>query len=301
MGSCNSSPEITYQVKDNCPARMFRRVPNDRLFVSEPNPEMFGNPKNPREGTEERARWADDGKPVSNWLRSRFHFSFAEYRSGSNNNFSHLRVMNDDLVQGARGFGTHPHSNTEICTFVVDGELTHQDSMGTAETLTRGAVQFMSAGRGVRHSEHNLNAAKSLRFIQMWINTRERNTDPKYGSHSSSREDRSNKLLHLVGDQRTGDGCVQINQDANIFVTELDEGESVAFMIGAGRCAYALSIEARGFLRLQSSASVVELERHDAAEIIGPVDLVLENGPGLFLMVEMPTPLDGVLPGRTDL
>ena len=80
-----------------------------------------------------------------------------------------LRVLNDDLVQPARGFGTHPHRDMEICTYVVEGSLSHQDSMGTEETLGRGSIQFMTAGTGVRHSEHNLATDKPLRFIQMWI------------------------------------------------------------------------------------------------------------------------------------
>lgn len=83
----------------------------------------------------------------ANWLKSRFHFSFAEYNNPRNQNFGVLRVMNDDLVQPNRGFGAHPHRDMEICTYVVDGKLTHQDSMGTKETLQRGAIQFMVGPR----------------------------------------------------------------------------------------------------------------------------------------------------------
>lgn len=111
-------------------------VEGDTLFVSEPNPAWFGNPKN----LKQHAHWTN-----SNWLKSRFHFSFAEYHDQNRSRFGVLRVMNDDLVQPDRGFGTHPHANMEICTYVVSGELTHQDSMGTEETLQRGAIQFMTA------------------------------------------------------------------------------------------------------------------------------------------------------------
>lgn len=96
--------------------------------------------------------------------------------------FGVLRVMNDDLVQPKRGFGTHPHRDMEICTYIVEGELTHQDSMGTKETLGRGSVQFMTAGRGVQHSEHNLHPSAPLRFIQIWIMTRQNGLPPNYGS-----------------------------------------------------------------------------------------------------------------------
>jgi len=110
-------------------------VPNSSLFVSEPDPSWFGNPGNPMND----AKWTN-----SNWLKSRFHFSFAEYSSRHNQDFGVLRVMNDDLVQPNRGFGTHPHSDMEIITYIVEGELTHKDSMGTEETLGRGSIQFMT-------------------------------------------------------------------------------------------------------------------------------------------------------------
>merc|ERR1712159_863460 len=100
----------------------------------------------------------------------------------SRSNFGVLRVMNDDLVQPARGFGTHPHRDMEIVTFVVRGSLSHQDSMGTQETLGRGSIQFMTAGRGVQHSEHNLHKSQDLRFIQMWLVPRSRGLQPSYGS-----------------------------------------------------------------------------------------------------------------------
>jgi len=103
-------------------------------MIIEPNPSWFGNsanePSNPT--------WTNQ-----NWLKSRFHFSFAEYSNAHNMGFGILRVMNDDLVQPSRGFGTHPHRDMEICTYIVEGKLTHKDSMGTQESLGRGGVQFM--------------------------------------------------------------------------------------------------------------------------------------------------------------
>lgn len=92
---------------------------------------------------------------------------FAEYNNPRNANYGVLRVMNDDLVQPSRGFGTHPHREMEIVTYIVEGELTHKDSMGTEETLHRGSIQFMTAGTGVSHSEHNRHPSKPLRFIQV--------------------------------------------------------------------------------------------------------------------------------------
>ena len=110
------------------PPPQMRKVPHAKLFVSEPPPEWFGNPENPSSGA--APGWNND-----NWLKSRFHFSFAEYSNGGNDDYGVLRVMNDDLVQPGRGFGTHGHANMEICTYIVEGSLTHKDSMGTSETL----------------------------------------------------------------------------------------------------------------------------------------------------------------------
>ena len=156
----------------------------NKLGKSEPPPEWFGNNDNPTSNK----YWTN-----KNWLKSRFHFSFAEYNNHLNQNFGVLRVMNDDLVQPSRGFGSHPHRNAEICTYVVEGELTHKDSMGTKETITRGAIQFMTAGSGIVHSEHNLHEEKPLRFIQMWITPKRDNLKPNYGSFSGDLTHRLNK------------------------------------------------------------------------------------------------------------
>eukprot|EP00439_Symbiodinium_sp_Y106_P058018 s1525_g8.t1 len=184
-------------------------VPQHRLFTSEPRPELFGNPGNPIPGTPESHDWSQ-----KNWLKSRFHFSFAEYGHGPNN-FGVLRVMNDDLVQPLRGFGPHSHRDMEIVTFIAEGFLTHKDSTGVEETLGRGSIQFMTAGTGVVHSEHNL-YEQPLRFIQCWILPRVRGTVPNYGSMpgETSGRQRQNRWFHAVGDDlKGGEFPVKINQD----------------------------------------------------------------------------------------
>jgi quercetin 2,3-dioxygenase len=206
--------------------------------------------------------------------------------------------MNDDLVQPNRGFGEHPHRDVEICTYIVEGALTHKDSMGTDETLTRGAVQFMTAGRGVYHSEHNLHPTQPLRFIQIWINTRQRGLKPNYGSFPGDDPSlRWNQWQHLVSDVIPSTSTsssttlasfappIQINQDANIYVTELEIGHTVDFQLAEGRAGYLLCME--GDISVQQGgggsgsgdpSTAVEstlitnefLQRHDAAEIYGP-------------------------------
>jgi quercetin 2,3-dioxygenase len=231
------------------------KVPSSKLFISEPNPSWFGNEGNPGYNP----HWTE-----SNWLKSRFHFSFAEYNNRQNSNFGCIRVVNDDLVQPSRGFGTHPHANQEIVTYIVEGKLTHQDSMGTKESLGRGSVQFMTAGTGVRHSEHNLSDDKPLRFIQTWIIPSRNNLPPNYGSSVGDETMRWNKWQHLVTsvDNKEAKATVQINQDCNAYSSELDElGKTITIPLSDGRMAYIIALE--GSVRVGD----VVLERHDAAEI----------------------------------
>lgn len=230
-------------------------VSQDSLYVSEPNPMWFGNGPN----ASKDPSWTN-----ANWLKSRFHFSFAEYRNFDNLDYGCLRVMNDDLVQPHRGFGSHPHSNAEIVTYIVDGELTHQDSMGTKETLGRGSIQFMTAGAGVEHSEFN-HGDKPLRFIQTWIKPAAHNLTPNYGSYRGDPNLRQNQLHHLVSDTRKSDvkAPVAVVQDVDAFATELEQDKSVTLDLAKGRQAYLLCIE--GGVTVNGKS----LSRHDACEITG--------------------------------
>ncbi len=117
------------------------------------------------------------------WLESRFHFSFAEYKNPKNINFGVLRVLNDDIIHPVSGFDMHPHSNMEIISYIVDGEITHKDSMGNNETLKRGEVQYLSAGDGIYHSEHNMHQSDDLRLLQIWIIPPKAGLPRLYGSH----------------------------------------------------------------------------------------------------------------------
>jgi len=254
------------------------KVPQEQLFVSEPNPRMFGNGAN----TPTKAGWNNE-----NWLKSRFHFNFAEHHEGPSN-FGVLRVMNDDLVQPARGFGAHPHRDMEIITFVVNGSLTHKDTMGTQETLQRGSIQFMTAGTGVTHSEQNLDDKKPLRFIQSWVLPRSRGLPPNYGSmvgDEAADAQRRNQWAHLVSDVRSSSRSqVQINQDCNVFVTELDpQTTSPPLEIAVGRQAYMLAVEG------SFSVGDIDFACHDAARVCGGQELELNAGDNgaMALLFEM--------------
>ncbi|MGL4819956.1 MAG: pirin family protein, partial [Bacilli bacterium] len=134
------------------------------------------------------------GKSDLGWLKSTFHFSFANYFNPDNMNFGVLRVLNDDLVAPKTGFDTHPHQNMEIVTYVVDGELSHADSMGNERKLGRGDVQYMSAGTGVYHSEHN-RGTEIARFLQLWILPRNKGNVPNYGDVTYEWALRTNQWL----------------------------------------------------------------------------------------------------------
>jgi len=234
-------------------------IPNDKLYTSEPNPRYFGNPINPG---------FDPAWTNTNWLKSRFHFNFAEYYSENNPPFGVIRVMNDDLVQPKRGFGEHPHRDMEIVTYIVHGKLTHKDSTGSVETLGRGSIQFMTAGKGIRHSEFN-HGDEPLRFVQVWINPRRSGLDANYGSYDASSADfesTKNSLQHLTSDVTNAavKTPVELNQDVDCYAAELEDGKSLSIDVPKGRQAYLLCIE--GSLELNGLKT---LEKFDAAEIVG--------------------------------
>jgi quercetin 2,3-dioxygenase len=215
------------------------------------------------------------------WLESRFHFSFAEYRNPNNINFGVLRVLNDDIIHANSGFDTHPHSNMEIISYVVNGEITHKDSMGNSETLKRSDVQYLSAGDGIYHSEHNKHKTKDLRLLQIWIVPPKSGLPRLYGSKRYEENDRKNKLLNIVSGQN-GTSDIKIYQDVNIYVSELDINKTLNFDIKKDRQIYFVQIEG------SSNINGVTLGNGDAMEIIDidKLDIkALENSH--FLFIEM--------------
>lgn len=184
------------------------------------------------------------GRGKHGWLDSHFHFSFAEYYNPENVQFGVLRVVNDDIVQPGTGFDTHPHKNMEILSYVVDGELTHADSMHNKETLTRGQVQYMSAGTGVLHSEHNL-GEEPLRFLQIWIFPDKNGYEPAYGDYRFNWADRENQWLPVATgfDNAASTAPIHIHADINMYASYLSKGETIDFKVGAGRQAYLVLVE----------------------------------------------------------
>lgn len=262
----------------NVMIRSLQKIPAASLYLSRPDPRMFGNGANENSNP----KWTD-----RNWLASRFHFNFAEFHGGRSS-FGVLRVLNDDLVQPKRGFGTHGHRDFEIITLVVHGKLTHQDSIShRPESLGRASVQFMSAGSGVQHSEQNL-GGEPTRFIQSWVVPRSRGGQPVYGGLADSKErqaKRTNAFEHLVGDSKATDhnAPVRINQDCNYFLAEVDPNASASLEIGPKRQAYILQIEGSSMV-----SSDVSLDEGDAATVSGAVELKFQaSAKSLILVIEM--------------
>ena len=181
------------------------------------------------------------GRSDLGWLQSIFHFSFAEYYNPENMNFGKLRVINDDLVKSQTGFEMHPHRDMEIISYVVNGELTHGDSMKNKQSISRGHVQYMSAGTGIMHSEHNY-GSDTARFLQIWILPDKKGYKPNYGDFRFEWTERVNRWFHIVSGQE-GPAPIKINQDANIYALELEEGKQIEFEVKSGRQAYLVLIE----------------------------------------------------------
>ena len=201
-------------------------------------------------------------KAQHDWLTTRFHFSFAEYHNSDNMHYGALRVMNDDFIQAHRGFDTHPHNDMEIITYILSGELTHQDSMGNKESLGRGCMQYLSAGTGITHSEKN-EGDEVVHVIQTWILPQAKGLEPQYGSKIFTFEDRHNKWLHLIAPEGTPN-ITNIYQDANMYVSELDSGKVLTFKLKKSRQIYLKVLEGEvsinGFVFREGDAAEVENE-----------------------------------------
>jgi redox-sensitive bicupin YhaK (pirin superfamily) len=166
------------------------------------------------------------GQANHGWLQSRHTFSFAQYRDPERMGFGLLRVINDDLVESGKGFGTHPHENMEIVSIPLTGELRHQDSMGNTQLITAGEVQIMSAGTGIAHSEYNASDSDLVGFLQIWVLPKEIDIEPRYDQKVFAHAERRNEFQVVVSPD-VEDGGVWINQDARFSLGDFD-GDSAS-------------------------------------------------------------------------
>jgi hypothetical protein len=175
------------------------------------------------------------------WLDTRWHFSFDQYHDPSNLHWGALRVFNDDVIEPGQGFGTHGHRDMEIVTYVLEGELEHQDSTGNRGVVHPGEVQVMSAGKGIRHSEYNHSKEKPLHLLQIWILPRTQGLKPRWEQRLFTTVERSGKLLPVVSDGSLP-GTLRIDQDARIYVSSLTAGQHAVHKSRNGRKAYLFTI-----------------------------------------------------------
>ncbi len=171
------------------------------------------------------------------WLDTFHTFSFADYLDPNHMGFRSLRVINDDRIAPGQGFGTHPHRDMEIITYVLEGGVAHRDSMGTGSVIRPNEVQRMSAGTGVFHSEYNASKTDPLHLLQIWLIPGERGIEPSYEQKAFPREEKEGKL-RVVASPDGRDGSVTIHTDAIVFAGLFSRGQSAELALRPGRHAW---------------------------------------------------------------
>ncbi|MBO1349646.1 MAG: pirin family protein [Hormoscilla sp. GUM202] len=174
-----------------------------------------------RKGTER-------GQANHGWLKSYHTFSFANYYDRNYMGFRDLRVINEDRVQGGNGFGTHPHRDMEIISYVLEGALEHKDSMGNGSVIEPGDAQIMSAGTGITHSEYNHSDRELVHFLQIWVQPNKIGLSPRYEQKFFPIESKLNQLRLIVSSDGR-DGSITIHQDANIYASLLEAGREIVY------------------------------------------------------------------------
>ncbi len=176
------------------------------------------------------------GHAEHGWLDTYHTFSFADYYDPEWMGFRTLRVINDDLVMPGMGFGTHPHRDMEIITYVLSGALQHKDSMGNGRIIRPGEVQYMAAGTGIQHSEFNPSNDEAVHLLQIWILPERKGLKPRYAEKSLA--DVPKGRFNLVVSKTGRDGSLAINQDANLYVAKLETGNEASHELKPARHAW---------------------------------------------------------------
>lgn len=211
------------------------------------------------------------GHSSHGWLDSRHSFTFADHVDPRNMSFRSLRVINEDRIEGGTGFGMHGHRDMEIISYVLDGELAHEDSIGNGSVIRPGDVQRMSAGAGVQHSEFNHSKERTTHFLQIWIEPDVRGIAAGYEQKYFAREDKRGRLrLILSPDGR--DGSLKVHQDALVYAGLFDGDEGTLYDVAPGRGAYLHLV--RGTL----TANGVPMQTGDALKLVDEVRLIISHG-----------------------
>lgn len=225
-------------------------------------------------------RAADRYTASHGWLKTYHSFSFADYFDPNNVHWGALRVFNDDYIAPGAGFPTHPHRDMEILTYVLSGELEHQDSMGNRGVVTAGGVQFMSAGTGVRHSESNARSDLELHLVQMWVLPGKTGVAPSYGQMDFTTEQRRNRWLVVATGESGVEAPIALTQSATLRVAQL---ENTQLQHGFAPNRYGFLFVARG----QVNANGEALAGGDAVRMHG-VDALTIDGSGEIVFWDIP-------------
>ena len=210
------------------------------------------------------------GHAQHGWLDSRHTFSFADYHDPAHMGFRALRVINEDRVQPAMGFGTHPHRDMEILSYVLEGGLAHKDSLGTGSTIRPGDVQRMTAGTGVTHSEANASSTEPVHFLQIWLLPEQHGLAPSYEQkHFAESQRRAG--LQLVASKDGRQGSLTVHQDVSVYDALLGPKQRAELALGKGRHAWVQV--ARGSVKLNGET----LGAGDGAALSGEPGLALEG------------------------
>ncbi len=225
------------------------------------------------------------GKANHGWLNSFHSFSFAGFHNPERMHFGVLRVLNDDTVAPGRGFGRHPHDNMEIISIPLEGELVHQDNMGTKAVIRKGDIQVMSAGTGVEHSEFNNSQDQEVKFLQIWVFPKVKGVEPRYAQQQIPES--PNQLVQVLSPS-AGDEGVWINQNAWFHLGEFDREQSLEYRIKqAGNGVYAFVLQ--GSLQIAGQ----QLENRDGFGVWDTDSLTIQGTPGSrILLMEVPMSLN---------
>ncbi|MDQ8734195.1 pirin family protein [Paenibacillus sp. LHD-38] len=216
------------------------------------------------------------------WLRSQPSFSFGAYYDPNRTGFSVMRVCNDDYLAPGKGFGAHPHSDMEIVSIVLNGQIRHEDNLGNSVVSSFGEVQRMSAGTGVIHTEFNASEETELRLLQLWFMPKERGLAPSYEASRFDIDKLHNALLPVVSDQ-AHDQAASIGQELTIYLSKLDQGKQLSYAVEPGRKQFIYIIE--GELQVHGET----LEAGDTAQIEAADELSFAaSSPAFFMFIDLP-------------
>ncbi len=222
------------------------------------------------------------GRFDNDWLKARYHFSFASYHDPARMGLGPLCVWNDDSIRPGSGFDPHPHRDMEVITYVRRGAITHQDSEGNRGRTAAGDVQVMSAGSGIVHAEYNLEDEPTDLF-QIWIEPRRGGLTPRWASRAFPKGDRADRLIALASGRQGMAGALEIDQDATLFGATITAGASVAHGLGAGRQAYLVplggAVTVNGVRAAARSGVVVTQEPEIALTAEADAEIVLADLP----------------------